>query len=56
MPTAKASPGRPASMAQSEKAAPVPTRPQGSEPESTPSMTVFISVACGAGSSGEPKV
>ena len=50
------SPGRPARMAQSEKAAPVPTSPQGSEPESTPSITVFISVACGAGRSGEPKV
>ena len=43
-------------MAEMAKAAPVPTRPQGSEPDSTPSITVFISVAWGAGSSGEPKV
>ena len=28
----------------------------GSDPESTPSITVFMSVACGAGSSGEPNV
>src|SRR6185295_283263 len=56
MPTAKARPGRPASIAPSEKAAPVPTRPQGSEPVRTPSITVFISVACGAGSCSEPNV
>ena len=33
---------------------PVSTRSQGRAPESTPSMMVFISVACGAGISGEP--
>src|SRR5258708_19136009 len=43
-------------MAQIESAEPVPTSAHGSEPESTPSMTVFISVACGAGRSGEPNV
>lgn len=56
MPTAKARPGRPASSAQTESMPPVPTRPHGSEPASTPSMTVRISVACGAGSSAEPNV
>src|SRR5437763_6844742 len=43
-------------MAQIERAEPVPTSAQGSEPERTPSMTVFINVACGAGSSGDPNV
>src|SRR3954447_12546273 len=56
MPTAKESPGRPAMMAQIESADPVPTSAHGSDPESTPSMTVFISVAWGAGSSGDPNV
>src|SRR3954468_15191829 len=56
MPTANASPGSPAINAQIVSAAPTPTSPHGSEPASTPSMTVFISVACGAGNSGEPNV
>src|SRR3954452_21196344 len=56
MPTAKESPGSPAMMAQIERAEPVPTSAHGSDPERTPSITVFISVACGAGSSGDPKV
>src|SRR3954462_7192776 len=56
MPTANASPGSPAINAQTGRAAPTPTSPHGSEPASTPSMTVFISVACGAGNSGEPNV
>src|SRR3972149_458020 len=55
MPTAKARPGRPANIAPIEKAEPERTRPQGSEPARTPSITVFISVAWGAGSSVEPK-
>ena len=46
-------PGRPGEdRAQTRTSRPVPTRPQGSAPASTPSMTVFISVACGAGRSG----
>src|SRR5437762_1588653 len=56
MPTANESPGNPAMIAQIASADPVPTSPHGSEPASTPSITVFISVACGAGSSGEPNV
>src|SRR3954451_2597507 len=56
MPTAKESPGRPAMMAQIESADPVPTSAHCSEPDSTPSMTVFIKVGCGAGSSGDPNV
>src|SRR3954462_9441473 len=56
MPTANASPGSPAINAQIVSAAPTPTSPHGSEPASTPSMTVFISVACGAGNSGEPNL
>src|SRR6266498_1545195 len=56
MPTANERPGRPAISAQTDSAAPVPTSGHGSEPASTPSITVFISVACGAGSSGEPNV
>src|SRR3954452_5277621 len=56
MPTAKERPGRPAMMAQIESAEPVPTSAHGSDPESTPSITVFINVACGAGSSGDPNV
>ena len=43
-------------IAEIDSAAPVPTRPHGSAPASTPSMTVFISVAWGAGRSAEPKV
>src|SRR5947207_666828 len=54
--TANDNPGSPAIKAQIESAAPVPTSPHGSDPASTPSITVFISVACGAGSSGEPNV
>src|SRR5688500_6461142 len=56
MPTANASPGSPAINAQTASAAPTPTSPHGSDPESTPSITVFISVACGAGRSGDPNV
>src|SRR5438067_8562947 len=43
-------------IAQIASADPVPTSPHGSEPARTPSITVFMSVACGAGSSGEPNV
>ena len=39
-----------------ERPPPVSTSPQGSAPASTPSTMVFIKVACGAGSSREPKV
>ncbi len=53
-PIAKASPDTPQSMAPMDKPAPVSTRSQGSAPDNTPSMMVFISVACGAGISGEP--
>src|SRR3954447_6158837 len=56
MPTANARPGSPAISAQIVSAAPTPTSPHGNEPESTPSITVFINVACGAGSAGEPNV
>src|SRR3954469_5561874 len=56
MPTANASPGRPAISAEIVNAEPTPTSPHGSEPESTPSITVFINVACGAGNAGEPNV
>ena len=35
---------------------PLSTRPQGSAPASTPSMMVFMRMACGAGRSREPKV
>jgi hypothetical protein len=54
MPTANDNPGKPAMIAQIASADPVPTSPHGSEPASTPSITVFINVACGAGNSGEP--
>src|ERR1044071_384871 len=56
MPTANDSPGSPASSAQIARPAPGRTGGHGSEPASTPSITVFISVACGAGRSGEPNV
>src|SRR5258707_6624131 len=56
MPTANERAGSPAMIAQIESAEPVPTSAHGSDPERTPSITVFISVACGAGSSGDPKV
>ena len=56
MPTAKESPGNPAMIAEIASAAPLPTSPHGSDPASTPSITVFISVACGAGRSAEPNV
>ena len=41
-------------MAPIESPAPVSTSPQGKAPDSTPSMIVFMSVACGAGSSVVP--
>ena len=53
-PIAKARPDTPQSIAPIESPAPVSTRSQGSAPASTPSMMVFISVACGAGISREP--
>ena len=52
---AKASPDTPQSIAPMERPPPVSTRPQGSSPERTPSMIVFIKVACGAGRSRVPK-
>ena len=55
-PIAKARPETPQRMAPRASPPPVSTRPQGRSPARTPSMTVFISVAWGAGSSCEPKV
>jgi hypothetical protein len=51
---AKASPETPHNMAPIESPAPVRTRPQGRAPASTPSMIVFMRVACGAGISFDP--
>ena len=53
---AKASPDTPQSTAPRASPPPESTSPQGRSPDSTPSMTVFISVAWGAGTSGEPNV
>src|SRR3954465_3231859 len=55
-PMANASPETPQSMAPMATPPPERTSPQGSSPESTPSMMVFISVAWGAGSSRAPNV
>ncbi len=41
-------------MAPIESPPPLSTSPQGKAPASTPSMIVFMSVACGAGISLEP--
>ena len=49
MPIANARPDTPQSIAPIASPAPVSTRSHGSAPASTPSMIVFISVACGAG-------
>ena len=54
-PIANASPDTPHSIAEPAIPPPVSTRPHGSSPDSTPSMIVFISVACGAASSLLPK-
>jgi len=53
---ANANPLTPHSIAEMATPAPVPTSGHGNDPASTPSMMVFISVACGAGTSGEPNV
>ena len=53
---AKARPETPQRMAPRASPPPVSTRPQGRSPARTPSMTVFMSVAWGAGSSFDPKV
>ena len=46
----------PQRMTANESPAPVRTSPHGSAPERTPSMIVFMSVACGAGISFVPNV
>jgi hypothetical protein len=43
-------------MTATEIPAPERTSPHGSAPDSTPSMMVFMSVACGAGISFVPNV